>query len=235
LKLNEGARYAIDFGIHVGIQKYEFHMPLERQVKLMKTQGLKITSNVLFDQIDQIAFYLENKFFAGLRTEILRDPLHVADETYWLNLGKKTDENKRFWCWGIHSKRAVLFEIYDSRSKRVATEFLRGITGVLLTDGYKVYQNLPPPAQGSLVFANDWAHPRRKFEAAEKNFPTEAKFFLTQIQSLFLIEREIKDLDPEDRLKARHKNSQLIIDSIYAKLVELKHTLPQSSLGKAIH
>jgi transposase len=235
LKLNEGARYAIDFGIHVGIQKYEFHMPLERQVKLMEKQGLIITSNVLFDQIDQIVFYLENQFFARLRTEILRDQLHVADETYWLNLGKKTNENKRFWCWGVHSERAVLFEIYDSRSKCVATQFLKGITGVLLTDGYKVYQNLPPPAGGTLICANDWAHPRRKFEAAEKNFPTEAKFFLTQIQSLFLIEREIKGLCPEDRLEARGKNSKLITDSIHTKLVELKDTLPQSSLGKAIH
>lgn len=235
LKLSEGARYTIDFGIHVGIQKYQFHMPLERQVKLMTTQGLKVTSNVLFDQIDMIAFYLKNSFFTRLKAEVIRDQLHVADETYWINLGKKEGENKRFWCWGIHTVNAVLFEIYDSRSQKVATEFLKGITGVLLTDGYKVYQNLPQPSSGSLILANDWAHPRRKFEAAEKNFPLEAKFFLAQIQALFLIEKQIKDLTPEDRLKARQQNSKIVTDAIYAKLAELKNSLPQSSLGKAIN
>ena len=235
LKLSEGGRYTISFGIHIGIQKYQFHMPLERQVKLMKTQGLKITSNVLFDQISMIIFYLKNTFFARLKEEVLRDQLHVADETYWNNLGKNEDENKRFWCWGIHTCNAVLFEIFDSRSKRVASEFLKGITGVLLTDGYKVYQNLPPPEIGTLILANDWAHSRRKFEAAEKNFPAESKFFLAQIQALFLIERQIKDLTQDERLKGRQQNSKLITDAIYEKLVELKNTLPQSSLGKAIN
>jgi hypothetical protein len=210
-------------------------MPLERQVKLMMTQGLKITSNVLFDQIDMIVFYLKNSFFTRLKAEIIRDQLHVADETYWINLGKKPGENKRFWCWGIHTHNAVLFEIYDSRSQRVATEFLNGITGVLLTDGYKVYQNLPASSAGTLILANDWAHSRRKFEAAEKNFPVEAKFFLSQIQTLFLIEREIKNLNPEERLQVRQQNSKLVTDCIYAKLIELKNSLPQSSLGKAIN
>ena len=234
-KLSEGSRYSIDFGIHIGTQKYQFHMPLERQVTLMMSQGLKVTSNVLFDQIAMISFFLKNSFFARLKSEVLSNQLHIADETYWNNLGKKGGQNKRFWCWGIYSGKIILFEIYDSRSKIVASQFLKGITGVLLTDGYKVYQNLPAPEVGVLILANDWAHVRRKFSAAEKNFPLEAQFFLTQIQALFLIEQEIKTLSLEDRLKARQQNSKMIIDSIHDQLIELKNSLPQSSLGKAIH
>jgi transposase len=235
LKLSDGARYSIDFGIHVGIDKYQFHMPLERQAKEMKTHGLEVKSNVLFDQIDMIAFHLNASFMPRLKEESLRDQLHVADETYWNNLGKKEGQNKRFWCWGVRTSKVVLFEIYDSRGQKVASEFLKGITGVLLTDGYKVYQNLPPPDKGQLILANDWAHPRRKFDAAEKNFPEEAKFFLSQIQALFLIEREIKDLSLQERLEARQQNSKVITEGIHSKLIELKNTLPQSSLGKAIH
>jgi transposase len=235
LKLSEGARYSLNFGIHVGIQKYQFHAPLERQVKLMETQGLIVRSNVLFDQVDMIAFYLKNSFISQLKSEVLQSQLHIADETYWLNLGKNEDVNKRFWCWGVHSGKAILFEIYDSRSQKVASQFLKGITGVLLTDGYKVYQNLPPPTEGTLILANDWAHPRRKFVAAEKNFPLESKFFLAQIQALFLIEQQIKTLSLEDRLKARQQNSKIITDAIHSKLIELKNMLPQSSLGKAIN
>jgi hypothetical protein len=85
-----------------------------------------------------------------------------------------------------------------------------------------------------LILANDWSHVRRKFLTAEKNFPGEAQFFLSQIQSLFLIEREIKGFSPEERFAARQQNSKILTDSIHAKLIELKNTLPQSSLGKAI-
>jgi transposase len=135
----------------------------------------------------------------------------------------------------MQSKRSIVFEIYDSRSQKAASHFLQGITGILLTDGYCVYKNLPQIQHGTLLHAHDWAHPRRKFLAAEKNFPIEAGFFISQIDSLFLIERQIKDLPLDERLKIRQLHSQSFTQAIYDKLLELKNSLPQSSLGKAIH
>ena len=63
-------------------------------------------------------------------------------------------------------------------------------------------------ASSQLKLSNDWCHFRRKVIAAEKTHPEEAKFLLEQIRSLFLIEREIKELSPEERLQLRQEKSK---------------------------
>ena len=35
LKLIAGGRYSLDFAVHVAVQKYGDHLPLERQVEVM--------------------------------------------------------------------------------------------------------------------------------------------------------------------------------------------------------
>ena len=101
LKLKEGSRYSVEFGVHVGIEKYDYHQPLDRQVRWMKSHGLICTSQVLFAQIDTIAWYLKNSFMPRLQDQILKQRVHIADESYWENLGKK--EQKRDFGSGLSS------------------------------------------------------------------------------------------------------------------------------------
>jgi transposase len=230
LKLKEGSRYSVEFGVHVGIEKYDFHQPLDRQVRWMKSHGLICTSQVLFAQIDSISWYLENSFIPRLKEEILKQRVHIADESYWQNLGKQ-DQNKRFWIWAVKSGRGVFFEIYDSRSKAVALQFLKGLEGVLLTDGYPVYRSMASP---QLKLSNDWCHLRRKVIAAEKTHPEESKFLLEQIRALFLIEREIKLLTPEERRQVRKEKSKSYVQIIQDKLEEYEKVLPKSPLGRVV-
>ena len=42
LKLKEGGRYSIEFGVEVGLAKYQWHLPLARQVKMLLEHGLDI-------------------------------------------------------------------------------------------------------------------------------------------------------------------------------------------------
>lgn len=230
LKLKEGSRYSVEFGVHVGIEKYDYHQPLERQVRWMKSHGLICTSQVLFAQVDTIAWYLKSTFMPRLKEEILKQRVHIADESYWLNLGKK-EQKKRFWIWAVQSSKSVLFEIFDSRSKKVAFEFLKDLKGVLLTDGYYAYRSME---SADLKLANDFCHFRRKVIAAEKTHPEESKFLLEQIRSLFLIEREIQDLSPHERLQIRQTKSKHFVQIIENKLEGYKNALPQSPLGKAV-
>ena len=89
-------------------------------------------------------------------------------------------------------------------------------------------------ASPQLKLSNDWCHFRRKVIAAEKTHPDEAKFLLEQIRSLFLIEREIKELSPEERLQVRQEKSKSYVQLIESKLEEYKNILPKSPLGKAV-
>jgi transposase len=229
VRLKEGSRYSLEFAITVGINKYRWHLPLDRQVRQMKSQGLICTSQVLYSQVDTVCWYLKNKLMPQLKQEALSSKVHQGDETYWKNLGKSAQ--KRFWLWSLRSGRVTVFQVFDSRKKEVAQEFLAGLSGTLITDGYQGYRCLASP---TLVLANDWSHVRRKFIAAKKTHLAEALFFITQIDQLFALERSDIPIPLDHRLFIRQAKSTRITESIYEKCIELKNTLPQSPLGKAI-
>lgn len=186
LKLKDGGRYSIEFGVESGLGKFQYHLPLDRQVRIMKAHGLVVTSQVLFAQLDTIAWYLGNHVMPGILAKIQASRVNQADETYLENLEK--DAKSRFWLWSVMNPDTILFEVFDSRSKKAAQTFLKDLEGVLLTDGYYVYSSL---ASAKLVTANDWSHVRRKFVAAEKTHPTESKWFVGQIRDLFEIEERM--------------------------------------------
>jgi transposase len=150
LKLKEGSRYSTEFALTVGLNKYRWHMPLDRQVRMMVSQGLTCTSQVLYSQVDTVAWYLKGYVIPKLIEEIQHSKMHQGDETYWENLAKNA--KSRFWLWSVTSGRATLFEVFDSRSKKVAKQFLGKLKGILLTDGFQGYSCL---ANESLVLAND--------------------------------------------------------------------------------
>lgn len=226
LKLFEKSRYSMDFGIQTGLDKYDSHLPLSRQVKRFREQGLEIKEQTLFDQIDQIAWFLKPHVTDKIHANILSSPLAQADETWWANLKEK----KKFYLWAVASAKAVSFVIYNSRSQESAENFLKGFTGTLLTDGYQCYKNF----EGAQL-ANDWAHVRRKFIKSEKSYPLESAWFIDRIKSLSLIEKNFNTLDPTAMLKLRQSESKPIVDEIHKKLLSLKNqVMPEGSLGKAI-
>jgi hypothetical protein len=230
LRLKDGGRYSPTFGVECGIGKFQWHLPLDRQVRILKAHGLVCTSQVLFAQIDTIAWYLGIHVMPGITAKIKSHRVNQGDETYLENLAK--DAKSRFWLWSVMNPDAILFEVYDSRSKKAAQDFLKDLEGVLLTDGYAVYQSL---ASVKLLLANDWAHVRRKFVAAEKTHALESKWFVEQIRVLFEIEERIRGRSSMEILGLRQVESKPIVDAIGARCRSLlETTLPKSPLGRSI-
>jgi transposase len=229
-RLKEGGRYSPEFAVEVGISKYEHHVPLERQVKIMKQQGLEIESQTLFSQIDTIAWYLK-PVYGEIGRRVREAPFADADETPWENLG--TSAGRSFYLWGARSSDAVFFQIADSRSSKVASDLLQGFCGILMCDGFSGYK---PLESESLTLAHCWSHVRRKFIASENAYPKESKEMVSLIGELYGCERSLKDRNAtsSEILSTRQQHSRVIVDRIYAKLWELKQHLPQSSLGKAV-
>lgn len=54
-RLVPGGRYSLAFAIAVAVSKYVDHLPLERQVKIMRREGLVVDSQTLYDQIEALA------------------------------------------------------------------------------------------------------------------------------------------------------------------------------------
>jgi len=165
------------------------------------------------------------------------------DETHWRLMD--TDGSHRWWTWCVASDDAAAYWIRDHRSKDAATEVLGTYTGVLMSDGYAVYEALARGAPG-IRPVHCWAHVRRKFIEAESSFPEECRQAITWIGDLYAVERQVPQLPrtaPDEarsealalRSRLRGERSRAIIDELRAWAYATKPvTLPQSSLGKAI-
>ena len=230
VKLKEKNRYSLELGVEMGLAKYLWHLPLDRQVKMFAAQDLDIKSQTIYGQIDTIAWYLKNTVFKGIANYLNSQKVLQADDTTWKNLAKADQKDcSKFYLWGVCNPKAVCYNIFNARSQKVAKDFLGEIKGTLVTDGHSSFK---PLAGENLILANDWSHLRRKFVKAEKNFPEDSCIFLDKIGDLFEIERNIKEKPPDERLETRQTQSKLIIESIRQE-IDLSNALPESALGKA--
>jgi transposase len=237
-KLFRGARYSIGFALEVAIQKYLFHMPLARQVRQMRGEGLEIDTQTLWDQLERLATIL-GPAYERVRAFVLSHPVVGADETKWRMMGKagpEVETGKTWQVWTLAVPRGVYYRIQDSRSHHAAMKMLEGFKGVVMCDGYKAY-NLAAEKLGGVLIAHCWAHVRRAFKDIAEFFPQDTEKVINLINELFAIEKLVPaDDDPETldaRRALRAQRSKPIVDQIGRWAVEVQ-TMPGSGLAKAI-
>lgn len=234
-KLTPGGRYSIDFAIYVAISKYADHLPLERQVRMMARDGLVVTSQTLWDQIEQLAWLVESAM-PRLHAHVLGHAVVGADETRWELLGKKPGQSKSWFVWVLRADDAVYYAIRGGRSFQTADALLATFAGVLMCDGYAAYLSLSR-AHPRVLLAHCWAHVRREFVDIEKSFPVFCGEVLDLISELYEIERACPRGPEGDasRKRLRDADSRNVIEKIEAWVYRtVPKCLPESGLHKAI-
>jgi transposase len=204
----------------------------------MEIDGLRVTTQTLWDQINAIAGKLEPIYHA-LRDYILGADVVGADETTWRLMDRKLA--RKWWVWAIQGGDAVYFRTAPSRSAATAAEVLGDYDGVLVCDGYKPYQTLARK-RTDLRLAMCWAHVRRKFVEAEPNYPACTKA-IDLIGELYEVDRDTADptLLAGDakaeaaaaRLAARTERAPPILEKL-RDWARQQRGLPKSGLRKAI-
>lgn len=237
-KLVKGGRYDVSFGVGVVVDKYVDHLPLERQCRAMKRQGLVIDSQTLWDQVRVVATHLVPSYLA-LRDYILGADVIGADETWWRLMGGRS--TKRWWAWGITTHDACWYQLSPSRSAATAGELLRGFEGTVMCDGYKAYQTVAKQLP-NVRLAHCWSHARRNFVEAEPNYPEACGEALKMIGELFEIERRLDDPDGLEgdakidaigqRLAVRQSESRAVVDRLRTWAMQ-QTGLPKGGLRKA--
>ena len=217
-------------------------LPLARQVRQMARQGLTVTTQTLWDQIEALARHLRPTYEA-LHREVLASPVIGADETTWKLLGP--GGSKTWWAWSVTSGDSVYYRIAASRSAAQADAILAEYQGTVVCDGYAAYAAVakerraraasrdgPPP----LCLAHCWAHVRRKFFEAEPH-DARASEMLELIARLYEVEAEAAAAEGDDvlerRRELRRKRSAAITQEIRRWMLE-QRALPRSALGRAI-
>ena len=210
----------------------------------MRRDGLMIDSQTLWDQLATLAGVLQPTYEA-LGRYVLQAPIVGADETWWRLMAKPAA--KRWWVWSVTREDAVVYRILDTRSQHAAREVLAGYTGIVMADGYGVYDALARAGPGSgITLVHCWAHVRRKFIDAEPHYPEPCRVALDLIGQLYAVERAVPTQattagDDDDaraevlglRERLRDERSRPIVREIQAWALA-KRALPESSLGKAI-
>jgi len=242
LKLTPGGRYSPEFAVHVAEAKYLDHAPLERQVRAMGRKGLEVDSQTLWDQLKALARHLTPTYEA-LCEKVLASDVVFMHETHWRLMD--TDGSHRWWTWCVASEDAVAYWIRSQRSRDAAEAVLGRYRGILMSDGYAVYEALAR-ASPSITPVHCWAHVRRKFLEAESSFPEECRRAIDLIGALYAVERSVprlpRDAPDEARVEAlalrarlREERSRGIVSQLRDWAYATKPvTLPESSLGKAI-
>lgn len=238
-KLIPGGRYSVAFAAAVALDKFGFHLPLSRQEKQMRRQGLLVTSQTLWDQIFALARHLEPSYEA-LRTYVLAAPVIGVDETTWRLMEKRS--TKKWWVWTICRPDAVVHAIHPHRSTAAARTTLDGFAGdTIVVDGYYAYpalrksyttHGLAPPFQ----IAACWGHARRGFFKAAPDYP-KADEALDLIAKLYAIEGRVSGLDGPERLARLGELRRVESAPLVAQLKTWLQTTPArtgSSLGVAI-
>lgn len=130
-----------------------------------------------------------------------------------------------------------MFDYKTTRAGKHPKKFLSGFKGYLQVDGYSGYDLL-----ADVILVGCWAHVRRKFDEALKVLPVDKRASpstalegLNFCNQLFTIERDLSDVGPEERYKARLERSRPVLDVFSAWLnTQSSRVLPQSLLGQAI-
>ena len=217
------------------INKYVDHLPLYRQQQIFRRSDIEIAPSTIDSWVAQLGNLLE-LLYQKLVDEVKAQNYLQADETTTKVLDKQKKKKTHlgyYWTYYAPLMKLVAFDYQKGRGSDAPGEFLQGYEGVLQTDGYNVYKR---------YYANDkvthlacWANARRKFDIALDSDKKRAEHAVTEIQKLYAIEREAKELSAHKRKEVRLEKALPIINKLGKWLhAERQQVLPKSLIGKAI-
>jgi len=198
------------------IDKFTYHLPLYRQHQRLLDCGVKLSRGTLTNLVHGTIALLEPIYFAVL-SSILQSKVLLMDETP-IKAGRASPGKlKQGYFWPIYGdKDEIAFPFATSRAEKVVREVLGTFCGVLLTDGYKVYEKYCEKVPG-IVHAQCWAHTRRKFVDAYKAEPVLAELAVDKIGELYKVEARIREmrLECEEKRRYRGEHAAPVVDDFF--------------------
>lgn len=220
------------------INKYQYHLPLYRQSKILASFQAIIPDNTLGNWVMQVGDGLM-KVYEALWEVILSARYLQVDETPI----KILNPEKKGYLWSYFAplvgKGLVIFELSLTRGSSVVEQRLITYKGLCQTDGYPGYNKLRK--RDDIEGLGCLSHARRKFDEVRKvskNPVGIAAEALSRLQPLYALESKIRHagFDFKVRKRLRQKIALPILKEFCRWLKQVKpKVLPKSQLGEAIH
>jgi len=223
---------------HLITQKFEHHVPLDRQRKmLLEESGVEFAESTLCDAVRQGVEWLV-PVGQQLKTILLTTDYLQADETPIpvLVKDKRGKTHKGFfWVYSDPGRKLLLFDYQQGRGREGPLKMLGNFKGTLQVDGYEGYNAVL--TRPGMKHAACMAHVRRYFDKAKESDSARADFALGCIGEWFALEKTAaqEKWTAEKRLELRKEKTLPAMETFHQWLkAEAGRTLPQSLIGKAV-
>jgi transposase len=218
------------------LNKYQYHLPLYRQSKIMKSHHMTISDKTLANWVMASGDALL-KIYEAMWIILQRRYLQI-DETPV----KVLETNKKGYVWAYFApnvhKGLVVFEFSLTRESSVVENRLKTFKGLMQTDGYSGYDSLRK--RDDIVGFGCFSHARRKFAEVVKISGDQngiAAEMIERMKPLYALEDRLRKMnaDHRTRKRLRQKIARPILKDIHHWLRSIKNqVLPKSKLGYAI-
>jgi len=198
------------------IDKFVFHLPLYRQHQRMALSGVTLSRTTLTGLVKR-TIELLRPIHDALLQSVLESRVLAMDETPGKAGRKEKGKMQKAWFWPVYGERGeVAFTLSLTRSTRHIEPLLKDFEGVLLTDGYGVYDSYCKK-HPAITQAQCWTHTRRYFDRAKDDEPEAANHALELIGQLYRIEKRIRgsNASTEQKRQIRQEKSSPIVDEFF--------------------
>lgn len=217
--------------------KYVNAVPLYRQEMEFERYGIHITRAQMARWTILVAERYLSILYDYLHQKMYHYHVLQADETPVRVTKENRTEGSTHYMWvyrtsGMSGRdQIILYEYQPTRKASHPREFLKGFSGICVTDGYQVYHTIENERE-DLKIAGCWTHARRRFDEAVKALPKSsrklsiANLALNMIRAIYREEGKLKDMEPEERLLHRRLTVMPLVDAYFAWLKEKRDKIP---------
>ncbi len=226
------------------LKKYLDHLPLYRQAETLKRDhNWALSPATMGKWVERVAVTLR-PLYDKLSEQILAADYVQMDESGIKVLGAdKPKATHKGWMWLVRNPEngAVIFQYDKTRNAKVPLDLLEKFSGTIQVDGYAAYTkalkklNAVDVENPIIRQVGCLAHIRRKFFEAKDADPR-ANEALKLIQAIYLLERQWRDLTPEQRLVERKSQLAKPFKDFTEWLAKHQNeVIPKTRLSKAIN
>lgn len=231
-----GSRVGTGLIAHVLVSRFCDHLPYYRLEQIAARQGVALERQKMCFWMEHAAVLLKT-VYDQLREEVLKSGYVQVDETPISVLDPdKEGASRKGWLWAYHAPNAgaLIFDFNMSRGQESPRAFFGSDwSGVVQTDGYAVYPALFA-ANSKVEHAGCMAHARRMWVRAMEAGDVDAVALLAEIQKLYQLEAQWKQLGPQERSAQRELKSVKHLANLNLLCQKaLTQALPASATGKA--
>ena len=221
------------------VNKFVYHLPLHRQHKLLKDNGITVSRASLTNWTKR-AIELLRPIVESMLNHILCSKVLAIDETPIKAGLQKKGKMKSCWFWPVYGEDdEVVFTFSESRGRRHLEKTLSNHwQGTLISDGHSAYANYCARTE-NVTHAQCWVHSRRYLVKAEDGGCAESCTALDLIGRLYKIEDDIRaqNLSGDKKRKTRLEHSKPLVDEVFSWINEQQHRnnlTPSDPLSRAI-